>query len=113
MFQQFYGFSRNPFSKTIPTADLFPTAGQAELAGRLTYLLQESGFGLVTGEIGSGKSTATSSSTSPTPPAASPDSCATSCSVSAMRPHSADPAWSPGSDQPWRSCPPAATRPQW
>lgn len=58
MFQQFYGFARIPFSKTIPTADLFPTSGQAELAGRLTYLLRESGFGLVTGEIGSGKSTA-------------------------------------------------------
>ena len=58
MFQEFYGFARNPFSKTIPTADLFPTTGQAELAARLTYLLRERGFGLVTGEIGSGKSTA-------------------------------------------------------
>ncbi len=58
MFQQFYGFARLPFSKSIPTADLFPTAGQAELTGRLTFLLRESGFGLVTGEIGSGKSTA-------------------------------------------------------
>ena len=58
MFQEFYGFTRTPFSKTIPTRDLFPAAGQAELAARLTYLLRESGFGLVTGEVGSGKSTA-------------------------------------------------------
>lgn len=58
MFQEFYGFARNPFSKTIPTADLFPAAGQAELSARLTYLLREQGFGLVTGEVGSGKSTA-------------------------------------------------------
>jgi type II secretory pathway predicted ATPase ExeA len=58
MFQEFYGFTRVPFSKTIPTQDLFPTQGQKELAARLTYLVRERGFGLVTGEIGSGKSTA-------------------------------------------------------
>lgn len=58
MFQEFYGFTRLPFSKTIPTADLFPTAGQKELNARLAYLVRERGFGLVTGEIGSGKSTA-------------------------------------------------------
>ena len=58
MFQEFYGFTRVPFSKTIPTADLFPTAGQKELTARLTYLVRERGFGLITGEIGSGESTA-------------------------------------------------------
>lgn len=58
MFQEFYGFTRLPFSKTIATADLFVTAGQKELAARLTYLVRERGFGLITGEIGSGKSTA-------------------------------------------------------
>lgn len=58
MFQQFYGFTRLPFSKSIPTTDLFPTAAQQELAARLTYLVREQGFGLVSGEFGSGKSTA-------------------------------------------------------
>ena len=58
MFQEFYGFTRSPFSKTIDTDNLFATAGQKELAARLTYLVREQGFGLVTGEIGSGKSTA-------------------------------------------------------
>ena len=58
MFQEYYGFTRVPFSKTMPTADLFPTAGQKELTARLMYLIRERGFGLVTGEIGSGKSTA-------------------------------------------------------
>ena len=58
MFQEFYGFTRHPFSKTISTQDLFPAAGQAELSARLTYLLREHGFGLITGEVGSGKSTA-------------------------------------------------------
>jgi general secretion pathway protein A len=58
MFQEFYGFTRLPFSRTIATADLFPTAGQKELNARLTYLVRERGCGLVTGDIGSGKSTA-------------------------------------------------------
>ena len=58
MFQQFYGFTRLPFSKSIPTGDLFDAAGQKELAARLTFLVREQGFGLVTGEFGSGKSTA-------------------------------------------------------
>jgi transposase InsO family protein len=58
MFQQFYGFSRTPFSKDIPPQDLFPAEGQQELCARLTYLVKERGLGLVTGETGSGKSTA-------------------------------------------------------
>ena len=57
MFQEFYGFTRVPFSRTIATQDLFPTAGQKELNARLAYLVRERGFGLVTGEIGSCKST--------------------------------------------------------
>ena len=58
MFQEFYGFTQVPFSRTIATSDLFPTRGQKELAARLSYLVRERGFGLVTGEVGSGKSTA-------------------------------------------------------
>jgi type II secretory pathway predicted ATPase ExeA len=58
VFQQFYGFARLPFTKAVETADLYHTGGQQELAARLTYLVRERGFGLVTGEIGSGKSTA-------------------------------------------------------
>lgn len=58
MFQQFYGFARIPFSKDIPAQDILATPGQAELSARLSYLVSEQGIGLVTGEIGSGKSTA-------------------------------------------------------
>lgn len=58
MFQQFYGFTRLPFSRSIPTDDLFDAAAQKELAARLAFLVREQGFGLVTGEFGSGKSTA-------------------------------------------------------
>jgi type II secretory pathway predicted ATPase ExeA len=58
MFQQFYGFQHLPFSREIPTPDLFPAAGQKELCARLSYLTKERGLGLVTGETGCGKSTA-------------------------------------------------------
>jgi len=58
VFQQFYGFTRLPFSKSLPTGDLFDAAAQKELAARLTFLVREQGFGLVTGEFGCGKSTA-------------------------------------------------------
>lgn len=58
MFQEFYGFTTLPFSRTLATQDLFPTASQKELAARLTYLVRERSVGLITGDIGSGKSTA-------------------------------------------------------
>lgn len=58
MFQTFYGFTRLPFSRDIPPADLFPAEGQVELCARLTYLAKERGLGLLTGETGCGKSTA-------------------------------------------------------
>lgn len=58
MFQQFYAFNRQPFSRDIPTNDLFPADTQMEAAARLDYLARERGLGLLTGETGSGKSTA-------------------------------------------------------
>lgn len=58
MFQQFYGFTRQPFSRDIPTNDLFPAETQMEVAARLDHLTRERGMGLLTGETGSGKSTA-------------------------------------------------------
>lgn len=57
MLQQYFGFTRLPFTKDIPPHQLFPADGQSELCARLDYLLTERGLGLVTGEIGSGKST--------------------------------------------------------
>lgn len=58
MYQEFYGFTRLPFDKDISPDNLFATPDQQELAGRLTFLLRQQGLGLVTGEIGAGKSTA-------------------------------------------------------
>jgi type II secretory pathway predicted ATPase ExeA len=58
MFQQYYGFQSLPFSKDIPPHELYQAEGQSELCARLNYLTRERGLGLVTGETGSGKSTA-------------------------------------------------------
>jgi len=58
MYQHHYGFTRLPFAKDIPATALFDAPGQAELCTRLSFLLKQRGIGLVTGETGSGKSTA-------------------------------------------------------
>lgn len=58
MYQHHYGFTRLPFTKDLPTTDLFPSTALQELSSRLTFLACERGIGLLTGEIGSGKSTA-------------------------------------------------------
>ncbi len=57
MLQQYFGFPRLPFTKDIPSDQLFQVNGQSELCARLDYLLKDRGLGLVTGETGSGKST--------------------------------------------------------
>jgi general secretion pathway protein A len=54
----FYGFSATPFSKSIPGPDLFPSRGHQEIQGRLAFSLQERLPALITGDVGTGKSTA-------------------------------------------------------
>lgn len=58
MFQEFYGFTQTPFATDLPPQQLFAANGQQELAARLGYLVRQRGIGLLTGEIGAGKSTA-------------------------------------------------------
>jgi type II secretory pathway predicted ATPase ExeA len=58
MFKQFFSLKYNPFDKSIPATALFESADVSELMERLRYLLDTRGIGLVTGEPGSGKSTA-------------------------------------------------------
>jgi general secretion pathway protein A len=54
----FYGFSATPFSKSIPGSDLFSSRGHQEIQGRLAFALQERLPALITGDVGTGKSTA-------------------------------------------------------
>ncbi len=55
MYRKAFGLTRHPFEKDIEPTKLFASQAAAELEARLNYLLQLRGIGLVTGEIGSGK----------------------------------------------------------
>lgn len=58
MFETFYGLSATPFTRVVPPADLFRPEQFLECLARLSYLVRTRGFGLLTGEVGSGKTTA-------------------------------------------------------
>ncbi len=54
----FYRFNRTPFTKSIASQDLFPSRDHREVQGRLAFALQEHLPALITGDVGTGKSTA-------------------------------------------------------
>ena len=54
----FYGFTQTPFSKSVAAKDLYPSHGHCEIQGRLAFALQERLPALLTGDVGTGKSTA-------------------------------------------------------
>jgi len=58
MFETFFGLQQTPFGRQIATANLYASAQFQELLARLQYMVQKRLLGLVTGEIGAGKSTA-------------------------------------------------------
>lgn len=58
MFERFFGFAQTPFTRQIATAQLYQATHFQELLARLQYMTQQRLFGLITGEIGAGKSTA-------------------------------------------------------
>lgn len=58
MFTQLYGLQTTPFTRTLNTDDILATASVKELHARLALTVRERGIALVTGEVGSGKSTA-------------------------------------------------------
>ncbi len=58
MYKAFYGLSRQPFPKNIEPAHMFKYCDFTELAGRLDYMKKQRGIMLLTGEPGSGKTTA-------------------------------------------------------
>lgn len=55
MYRKVYALTRHPFEKDLAPEELFDSGGARELEARLRYLLQLRGIGLVTGEVGSGK----------------------------------------------------------
>jgi general secretion pathway protein A len=57
MFQRFYGLREKPFSKTPDPRFLYLSRGHREALSRLQYAVEEREPALLTGEIGSGKTT--------------------------------------------------------
>lgn len=55
MYKQYFALTRHPFDKDLKPNELFASAQAQELEARLHYLLQLQGIGLITGEVGSGK----------------------------------------------------------
>jgi type II secretory pathway predicted ATPase ExeA len=57
MFESFYGLDRSPFSRDIPTSELYESVTLEETLGRLAYAAQRQWFAVVTGDCGTGKTT--------------------------------------------------------
>ena len=55
MFESFYGFTRIPFSRTIPTDKLYRGNDSDELMERLKYTAKGQLFAVMTGDSGTGK----------------------------------------------------------
>jgi type II secretory pathway predicted ATPase ExeA len=54
----YFGFTRVPFGRDLSPSSLFRSAAHAEAVARLTWLIEEHGLGLLTGEVGAGKTVA-------------------------------------------------------
>lgn len=57
MFEEFFGFSTRPFGRTPDPAFLYESAQHREALARLEYAVEEKDLALLTGDIGSGKTT--------------------------------------------------------
>lgn len=57
MFESFYGFTKTPFSRDIPTGQLYSSVMMEEALGRLQYAAERQLFAVVTGDCGTGKTT--------------------------------------------------------
>jgi type II secretory pathway predicted ATPase ExeA len=56
--QSHYGFTRMPFTNDIPVPALFSSDACKEAVARLRWLISARGLGILTGEVGSGKTVA-------------------------------------------------------
>lgn len=57
MYCKHFGLTRRTFDKDLKAHELFPSQNAIELENRLKYLLTLKGVGLITGDVGSGKTT--------------------------------------------------------
>jgi len=57
MYERYYNFNNTPFSRTIPSKDLYKGNDSDELIERLKYAAQKQLFAVVLGDSGTGKTT--------------------------------------------------------
>lgn len=57
MFETFYALSRTPFSRDMPTEELYQSVMLEEMLGRLEYAAERQLFAVITGDCGTGKTT--------------------------------------------------------
>ena len=53
-----FGLTRTPFTKTIAANQLFSRDGHAEAVARISFCVLESALGVITGDVGAGKTVA-------------------------------------------------------
>ena len=63
LLQAHYGFARMPFGRDLAPNMLHRSTGHNEAVARITWCVQESALGVITGEVGSGKTVATRAAT--------------------------------------------------
>jgi len=56
--QAHYGFTRMPFTASVPVGALFASGAHKEAVARLRWLISARGLGVLTGEVGAGKTVA-------------------------------------------------------
>ncbi len=57
MYQRHFAFTRMPFETPAETDELFESAARREAEARLGHLIELKGIGMLTGEVGAGKTT--------------------------------------------------------
>lgn len=56
--KRYWGFSRTPFAKKLAPSEIVAHPGHKEAVARIRFVIDEGGIGLVTGEVGAGKTVA-------------------------------------------------------
>jgi type II secretory pathway predicted ATPase ExeA len=64
LLQAHYGFTRMPFGRDLAPQMLHRSTGHNEAVARISWCIQERALGVITGEVGSGKTVATRAATS-------------------------------------------------
>ena len=56
--KRYWGFSRTPFAKKLAPSEIVAHPGHREAVARIRFVIDEGGIGLITGEVGAGKTVA-------------------------------------------------------